>query len=111
MRASRRPSGSGRRSGWDRRLEVGGNRRLGGVWRVRGEGRDALAQGGVGSEDSVVAVAVDAWRWDQAGEGGKEPERSGGRRRGGREGAVMGGQSRGERTRSVRPFGPGRAGR
>ena len=39
------------------------------------EGDDAGAEPGVGREDAVVAVAVDAGRRDEAGEGGEEVER------------------------------------
>ena len=39
------------------------------------EGDDAGAQAGVWGEDAVVAVAVDAWGWNEASEGGEEFER------------------------------------
>jgi hypothetical protein len=73
-----RPPGAGRALLGSRERVIPGSalpRRDRGVRRrARGECRDAFAQAGVRREDRVVAMPVNPWRWDQAGERGEEVE-------------------------------------
>ncbi len=69
------PTGAGGAPGRGRRVGVGSSGQSWGVRDDSAQGSDTFAQTGVGSEDAMVAVPVDAGRWDQPGQRGQEVER------------------------------------